>query len=392
MTVAMAGRPARPSREMLLVLGLFALMVTVVLILGAATRANRPYDLASRGPDGLVALRLWLEELGYEVGTTGDAVFVLPETADALFVYPNDHPYTADEAATLIEWTRQGRALVVVGPARGDGELGRALGVRQRDQLAAERTDILWQRAPVLTAAPAGLGTIGSARPLDLRDAPDALPVVATDGGDVTVALRRLGAGTVWHLSPRHDLTNLALKDEPQGAIVLAVLRTVPPGGQVVFDTYHRFGPPAAAPRTLYDWLYGTPYGWAALYSALVLFVYLLLQGIRLGPPLRPRLETRRREAAEYVRAMAGLQRRAHAAPAIAAYHKQRLKLGLGRQHQLDSGLDDADFVLALRRRGEHLGPERLEHIANLLTELSGQPGEERLTRLVADVDRVLER
>ena len=386
-----AWRPAAlPSRQALLTLALFAVLMAAVLALGASAPAGRRYDLNSGGPEGLLGLRLWLEEMGYRVGTTDGERFRLP-AADLLFVYPNQHHYTEEEAADLTRWVGQGRTLVVIGPAPGDTALSEALGVRPQAGLRFDQAAELWQQAPLLPEAPAQLGRLDLHRPLDLSGAAPALPVVGTDGGQVTAAVRRLGGGTVWYLSTRHDLVNEALKDYSQAALVPALLRTVPAGGQVVFDTYHLVGPAQARTATLYDWLYGTPTGWATLFCLLVLLLYLLLQGVRLGRPLPALAETRRREAAEYVTAMAGLQRRARLGRTVAAYHKRRLKVGLSRRYSLRADLPDADFVLALTTAG-HVDDPTIERIHRLLTGLSGRSDEQTLVRQVAEVDEVLER
>jgi hypothetical protein len=195
-------------------------------------------------------------------------------------------------------------------------------------------------------------------------------------------------------LSTHHHLVNADLKDSQAGVIVPALLRTVPAGGRIVFDTYHLFGPDIASAtgqiHSLKDWLYRTPAGWATVFSALVLFAYLVLQGIRLGPPLPARGESRRREAAEYVEAMAALQRRARQSPSVARHHKHRLKIGLGRPLHISPDLDDAEFLYRLREADSHLDADKLETIRRLLAGLSNSPDEDRLVQLVAEVDEVL--
>lgn len=386
--LAAAGR----NRQALVTLALLALLMGTVLLLSlAAAGGGRRYDLASAGPDGLLGLRLWLEDLGYAVGTTDGDRFSLP-AADLLFVYPNQHSYTPAEAAALVRWVEAGRTLVVVGPDPGDAALGEALGVRPRGGLGLDPAALLRPQGPLLPDGPETFGTLGLERPLDLSGAPQALPVIGTDGGQVTAAVRRLGAGTVWHLSPHHDLDNRALKeDRAQAALVPALLRTVPAGGRVAFDTYHLVGPAQARVGTIHDWLYGTPTGWATLFCVLVTLIYLFLQGWRLGRPLPVLAESRRREAAEYVTAMAGLQRRARLGRAVADYHKRRLKIGLGRRFGLRADLDDGDFLRALAEASG--GPEAatVERVHALFAGLSGRPDEAALVRRVAEIDEVLE-
>ena len=388
-----AAWPVRlPAREVMLTLGLFAVLLAAVAAVGATTRSERRYDLGSGGPQGLLALRLWLAELGYRVETNAGARFTLPAEAKLLFVYPNAQPYSAAEAAELSRWVERGGTLALIGPDGGDRQLIDAFGVRPLLAPLANPALPLRQAQPWLPAAPAELGRLGLDAPLDLSGAPGAVAVVAAEGGLATLAVQRRGAGLVWHLSRHHDLVNAGLRDGDQGHIALALLREVPAGALVVFDAYHLTGPVERQAGTLQDWLYGTPAGWATLFCLVVLFVYLLLQGVRLGPPLPAPAATRRRAAAEYVTAMAGLQRRARLGRAVAAHHKRRLKLGLGRPLQLNPDLDDAVFVERLRQADDRLDERQLAAIRRLLADLDGQPDEARLVRLAAAVDRVLER
>lgn len=381
-----------PPREVLITLGLFGALMATVLGLGLGAQATRPYDLNSGGADGLLGLRLWLQTMGYRVTTTDGERFRLPAQADLLFVYPNQHLYTTAEAAELADWVRQGRTLVLVGPHPRDTALRETFGARLRLVSDISPTTPLRQQQPLLSAAPATLGAFGIGWALDLTAAPGAVPVVAAETGQTTLAVRRWGNGTIWHLSPHHDLANAGLAGGQQGAIVLALLRGVPAGGQVVFDTYHLVGPTDSRVGTLYDWAYGTPTGWATLFSALVLAVFLLLQGLRLGRPLPALSEPHRREAAEFVSALAGLHRRARLGGAVAAYHKRRLKIGLGRPWLLSPDLADADFLARLQQADRRLDATAAARLTTLLAGLSGRPDEAALVRLVADVDRVLER
>jgi hypothetical protein len=173
---------------------------------------------------------------------------------------------------------------------------------------------------------------------------------------------------------------------------VLALLRQAPPGALVVLDTFHVTGPEARQASTLQDWLWGTPVGWATGFGLAVLFLYLLLQGARLGPPLPVVAEGRRREAAEYVSAMAGLQRRARLGSAVVAHHRRRLKRELGRRFGISPDLDDRVFVERLGSVTDGVDGALTGRLGALLTELDSRPDDARLVRLVATIDQLLER
>ena len=378
-----------PSREALLTVLLFAALMATVVALGQPQAPAPPYDPASGSPTGLLGLRWWLEDLGYRVDLLQGREFTLPSDTRLLFVHPGQRPYTWAETLSLMDWVRRGNTLVLVGPEAQEMALSELLGPRLR--LVPEATGSrLTQRQPLLPDAAATLGRLGRQPVLDLDDAPEAVPIVTTESGLPTVALMRLGNGVMWFLSPQHSLVNAQLRDPQQAQLVLAILRTVPPGSRVALDDTHRQASEQAV-QSLTDWLYRTPTGWAALFIGLTLLVYLLLQGVRLGRPLPGAAETRRREAAEYVTALAGLQRRARLGQQVAAYHTRRLKLGLGRPLRLSPDLDDAAFLARLAEDGR-LPPDRLAAVHDLLVRLSRHPDEASLVRLAQRVDELLER
>ncbi len=369
--------------------------MTLVVVTAARVAPDElPFDLQSTRPSGLRALILWLEGLGYRVEETGGLRFVLPQEADLIFLYPNRLSYDEAEAAALLGWVEAGNTLVMVGPHVEDGALERAFGVlshRSDGFVALER-----QRQPLL---PEGQESyfgdwFAPSNALDLTDAPAAVAVLEATGGAPVAAVQQIGDGVVWHLTTGNGLTNSGLRNGQQGDLLPAILRTVPDDGLVVFDTYHLFGLSRIGEQitTLQDWLYRTPTGWATLFSAVVLVVFLFLQGRRLGPPLPAVHERRRREMAEYVRAMAGLARRAHLSAAVADHHRRRLKRGLARRRGLDAELADDLFVAQLAETTAPVDVATLETVRTTLIGLADRPNEEALVDLVTTVDRLLGR
>ena len=445
----------RPSRQGVLALLLLALLVLGGTWLGlGAPQAAKPFDLRSGDRTGLLALKLWLEASGYRVDTTAGNVFKFPAKADLLFIYPNAEPYTDAQADELDRWVEAGGTLVLVGPGDGEVALRKVFGVATDDspQLADLSLDPrlpLAQQVPLMPQAPATLGHLDAGPKLDLADAPAAVPALATRKGQVTAAAQVRGRGVVWHLSQRHSLTNgdlagagatggtgvgigtvavtpsaitmdatpnvdairvtpsvgtgairvtpsagagaTAVTPGPDSYLLPALLRRVPAGGNVVFDTYHLFGPPSGtgATPTLGNWLNHSGPGRALLWVAFLLFLGRLWGGLRLGPPLVVPTAQRPREAAEYVTAMANLYRRAHQQPAVAQHHRQRLKRALGRALQVNPDLPDGAFLARLQAVDPRFGQERAVAVGRLLAELAGQPTEARLVELVAEVDRL---
>lgn len=372
------------------------LSLLFVILLAAALLAQRPapprplYDPASNGPDGLLLLREWLGEMGYSVQTTGARNFVIGQ-ADLLFVYPGTGQFTQAESKRLLLWVEKGGTLVLVDA--NDDEL---LDVFDFSTVSGGATDRLAQSQPLLPEASAAITGTNFASRLHLPHDSPALVLLADDSALArpAAAVLRRGAGWVWLLSADLPLTNEQLTANRSSAqIVPALLRGVPDRGQVLFDTYHLFGPENAEATTgidsLQEWAYTTPSGWAALFLFLLGCGYLLLQGRRLGPPLQTITQGRRREAAEFVVAMAGLQRRARVRDSIARHQRQRLKQRLGRPWQLAADLPDGEFLDRLAAAQPSISSERLAHLRRLLAALAANPDEAALVALARQTDEV---
>jgi hypothetical protein len=212
--------------------------------------------------------------------------------------------------------------------------------------------------------------TFFAERVLEFEDQVAVVPVLEQLHGAPVVAIQPIGAGTVWHLTEDFAFTNINLRDERIATLLPAILRTVPPGARVVITTRHlsTYDPAenSGEPGTLQDWLYSTPFGQATLLVIVTLLAYWVLQGRRLGPPLGAPSATRPREAAEYVSALAGLQRRIRQPHVVADHHRQRLKLRVGRLAQMPVDLPDDEWLAQMRRSGA-LSPAALDEVAALL-------------------------
>jgi hypothetical protein len=366
---------------------LAALLVLVVFglaLLQARAGETRSFDPASSRAGGLRGLVLWLEAMGYRVDARILPRFALPGETDLLILFPTA-PITEVDTRLIHRWVVAGGTLVLIGPDFGDRALITHFGV-SADPSFTLAVD-LRQAQPLLPDQPARWPALEPLRGLDLTDAPAALPVLADSQGRTLVALQQVGAGTVWHLSPDLDLTNAMLRDPKLAALVPPMLRTVPPAGQVRLSTFLAPEGSTAGVASLQAWLYRTTPGRAVLLAAGLVLVFLLLQGRRLGPPLVQPAADRRRPAAEYVEAMAGLQRRARLRDAVARHYKTRLKLAAGRSLHLAASLPDADFVHRLADGDPRLSASQVETLAALLARYDSPLDEARLVRLVQETD-----
>ena len=384
-----AGTSART--QLVLALALMATLALFVMVQGEPT-PPQPYDLNSPAADGLLALRVWLSELGYAVHTTSGSRFVLPPSTRLFFVYPTTYPYNAAEAEQLYQWVNSGNTLVLVGPGAFDAELQSRFGVAVGPQ--SELISEVTQPQPLLPDLSAPIALASQESTLDLSAATDALAVLVDPQGQPTAAVQSLGQGHVWHLSRHHDLSNALLRDPQQATLLPALLRALPPGSEIRFDTYHRNGAvdSVATAQNLQEWLYYTPSGWAMLWLLGVTAIYLLLQGWRLGPPLPATATLRRREAAEYVVAMANLLRRARRRDAVAQHHKVRLKRTLGRLHQISPDLDDETFLAQWQAHTPAGGQPDAAQIRHILQTLTQSNDEQQLVTAVQQIDQYTQR
>ncbi len=374
----------RPSAGLLL---LFVLLLVAALL--SQRKAPPPdYDPASNGPDGLLLLREWLLEMGYAVETTGTRTFS-PDRADLLFVYPGQKMFSAGDGAFLEAWVERGGSLVLVDTQ--DREL------RSRFDFSTGEggfVDRLQQSQPLLPEAGAVITGTNFARRINLPDDSQAVALLAAeeDRDEIGLAVLRRGNGWVWLLSSDFSLTNMELTENRASAqIVPGLLRGVPEGGRILFDTYHlslqESGANDGQIESLQEWAYTTPSGWATLFVLLLGFGFLLLQGRRLGPALPTITQGRRREAAEFVVAMAGLQRRAGVRDSIARHQRHRLKQGLGRPWQIPADLPDEEFVARQVAANPAVDAARLR---KLLANLTHAADEAALVALAQEVDSVL--
>lgn len=391
---------------------LLALVMAIILVVVAYFQnqaANvEPYDPSDSGSNGLRALVLWLEQLHYPV-TIGVPGKGMPAGPGLLVISPNNPlnvDYSSDDGGddgsnggtdeptrdansesnsndseqaqvdAYYKWVEDGGTLILVGPTIPYEPLSVRFGVQQLNSLTNVVSDIR-QVQPLLPDIVSDYNPFLASYTLDFMKDPSygvraIVPVLSHANGDPAVALQYIGKGVVWHMTEDFAFTNLNLRDTRIAALLPAILRTVPAGAPVVISTshlmnYNQLESALGEVTTLQDWLYTTPFGQATLLVIVALFIYLIFQGRRLGPALAGPSATRPREAAEYVSALAGLQRRTRHPADVADHHRQRLKSAVGRLAQVPADLPDSEW-LAHVRKSETILPAQLAEATELLT------------------------
>lgn len=391
------GLPAYQVPKSQLIVGLIlAVIIVTMAILQSQPQIVEPYDPDNSGSNGLRALALWLEELGHPV-TIGVPRAGLPNGPGLLWIHPSvqgDPDYYSDVDVALTEsWVHSGGTLALIGPIEGDTPLGQYFGIEQIEDITGAVLPIR-QVQPLLPDIDTEWESFFTTHSLRYLDQRNFVPLLAQVNGNPVVALQFIGEGVVWHLTEEFALTNLTLRDERIASLLPAMLRTVPGDAPVIFSTHHLASynldqGDLGTVSTLQDWLYTTPFGQGVLVTMIVVFVFLLLQGRRLGPPLPALTATRPREAAEYVIALAGLQRRTRQPRVVAEHHRQRLKNAIGRLAQAPADLPDADWLAQLRR-AEILTLDMLYQVEELLKGYAQANDEADLIHLLQTTDALL--
>jgi hypothetical protein len=188
-------------------------------------------------------------------------------------------------------------------------------------------------------------------------EADDASPVLE-DGQGNWIALRRpYRNGSLIVIATPEPLLNRSLGDDQVARFVYRELLTN--ASTIAFDeAHHSFMPPntPGAPVTVEQLVLNTPAGRALLYAAAVVFVFLLLTGRRLGPPLVGHGPTEtRRTMYEHVQMLANLYRRAGqfgVVRAAFARHYQREAARLGSRGdalvRIELARNDAELIAAV--------------------------------------------
>jgi hypothetical protein len=211
----------------------------------------------------------------------------------------------------------------------------------------------------------------------------DLVPLLGTRDAPLVAGLR-YGQGYVYLSAAVHPFTNQGLEYEQNAALVLNMLRRLPPGGRVLFDEIHHgyINPPSTGSAAL-----STPWGWAGLYAAVVLAAYLALTGRRFGRAVPLAEESARRSSAEYVESMAELFQRGGKRQYILAHYHAAFKRRLARRSGVNPHQEDDAFARDLARAQELDEPRLLA----LLARLRAAHGDEAaLLRAVAEADAYL--
>ena len=342
-------------RDVLMVSGLLIVLLLVTVfasIFQTKTEQIPPLSSESNLPNGARALRLWMEEMGYQVNNAPGSEYAVPaETRAVLILEPSlSSNITSEEWKTLRAWVSEGGLLLLASREIWFNLTTANLPVSATSLTGAQKTVL--PAAPIFRAPPV-------MRPLRLaprfafvfQQGQKILPLLDVDGRSVAVDIPE-GKGHIILVADSGFLTNAGLKEPGSGEWMLNVLAELPAGSAIWFDEWHH-GERATGEQTNLGpeaWLTNTPSGLALLYAFVVNFVFLLLAGRRFGRPVPLQRDMVRRAPLEYVTALAGLNQRAGHRRALLQHYRVSLKRAFGRRYRMDAGLPDDEYVAQLAR------------------------------------------
>jgi hypothetical protein len=368
----------RPSRDLLIVLALFAVLIG--LTVWSALRRNEleesqntytAYSTHSALRSGTLAMHHWLESLGYRAQRIENDTFQVPDDARVLFVFTTQDNFEDYEARAVVRWVEQGHTLIVADQFFLRDEPDRLMRVLQAKTKRLDSYAITATLEQPLWGAASTLAVVVNTQSALVLERPDFVQHLSANGAPVLVSWTQ-GRGKVFLTSAPYLFTNDSLKNEQNVPLVRALLGNTPTGSVVAFDEYHLgYNNQVTGRVSLQALLYNTPWGWAILFSFVVIFAYIVVNGQRFGRVVPLPQDIARRSPAEYVISVAQLFRRAGKRRIIMQHYHQQLKRSLGRPYRINANLPDDEFVRELARYRDDLDQAALHNTLRALDRLN---------------------
>jgi hypothetical protein len=363
---------------------LAALLVVATLVFAFATTAaptasGRSGSVYDDGPGGTAALRRYLEAMGAKTTTVqGDRFAPDTSSESVLFILGATEAMTPTDADNVKKFVTAGGTAILATDA----------GLFERPLLDAFDVHINGIAGPGAHALANAVFADPPARRIavdrvgSLALGPKAL-ALANDGRTTIAAAVREGRGTFYIIASLGPFLAAGLGQADNARVALALARNaVVGGGPVAFDEYHHGAHPSADVLVL---LQSTWPGRALVFASLAGFLYLVLSGRRLGPPvpLDPRPA---RSSLEYIRGFAGLVRRSGRGEIARRRLRHDLRGGLARALGLDPAMP-FDRILATLAATDR---ERAAEARAVDDALGRRLREDQLLRTVGQIERLV--
>jgi hypothetical protein len=368
----------------LLVMGLIAVVVVAILLPnGKTTTRRRSTNVQSHYQSGTLALRLWLEEMGYRTKVLSTNR-VDPGGCDVIFVLDPDYPYEVEDARTVSEWVAEGHTLIVAG---GSGAATNSLLTPYGVSVDNWQRDVskLLHTSPTLSNPPFYYADAGGSSFTINTPRTDVAMHLVSEAGEPVLASFPYGSGLVWLMGTEYPFTNQGIQFEYNARLILNLLAHVDYGATIGFEEALRLpGEQSQQPSGLTDWFITSHAGQSILAAVGLVMVFLLMRGRRFGQPVPLTQEHLRREPVEFIVAMAHLMRRSgHRAEAL-RYYRSEVQRVLAHRYGVDPHLPADELVRVVALHDPTVDTAAL---ANLLQQLSRKSvNEQELVRLALEV------
>jgi hypothetical protein len=375
--------------------GPLAVLLGALLVLGVIAAVLAPHtpddsDPSSRsaGDAGTLALYDWLARLGLPVERlTGDFD---PSRADVLVVNEPTTAFSPDDARRVTDLLRSGGTVILAADRGSLPALPALLDALRTAPDAASLSAAATQPAAFDATPAAPLDAAGLVRAVPMRAglaftvSPESgATILHRDAQAVAVAVP-VGSGRAFVLGSPYPLSNLGLREKDSALFLLSLIDRAR-GGHVLFDEVHHGETGTAGAAAALS----GPVGLAGGLVALALFLFLLLNGRRLGRPVPAVDPARVPSATEYVEAMGALIGRTAQRGAVADRFAEELKQRVGAATAIDPHLDDAAFLAVLDGYDATAAARVRTALARCRDLAAGRPDDAQLVALARQVDAV---
>ena len=332
------------TRDAKLGIGVIVLLVIITVLTASQEESQQQYprlSSLSSAPDGALALKLWMQELHYNVNEQVLADFAPPENTSILFMLEPLFP-TEGEMDSVDTWVENGGTLIAMGESYGMYSL-----IDHYDfffNYLPANPEAPTLEPPLLLSPTAFELTNAGARVALASVRDDYVTLITYDGKPVLVSFEQ-GEGRVLLGTLTQSFTNAGLKQSGNPELVLNILALSKEKGAIWFDEWHHGEQSGAQVLGPGEFLRSTPVGRSLLFVTFAVFITLFMQGRGFGRPVPLPQAIKRRGALEHVTGIANLSRRAAHRSAVMIHYHDQIKRKLGHRYRLDPGMEDEQYV-----------------------------------------------
>ncbi|HVO43199.1 MAG TPA: DUF4350 domain-containing protein [Aggregatilineales bacterium] len=337
--------------------------LSVVSVATAPAPQPPPLSVHNSGPDGAMALQMWIAQSGYAVREL--ITWTQLSSVDVLFLL-DPSPFDAEQdGVRLRNWVSGGHVLIIASESPAVNTLLNSFDLALEYQITPQ--EAAFPSAPTLHQPPfdaAKADTYVSVK----TSQPSAANHLYVGDRPVLVS-QEVGKGRIWLSSALRPFTNQGLHDPGNARLLANLLANVPPTAIIGFDE-SRTGAGAAdtgAAPTLGAWLFTSAPGLGILLGFGLTLAYLASRGRRFGRALPLPDERQRRESVEYIHAIATLSRRSGQRGEALKHLDQQLRRRLSERYGVDPRLEGAELVKAVVYRDPTVDEGTLAHLLKIL-------------------------